>query len=81
MPSAPSRATVEPRTLMWSGARFRRSRSRYVTRATVARLRAKACGAGVTLATRSRREWYYIVLHRGCDVDQPRNLAKSVTVE
>ena len=24
---------------------------------------------------------YYIALNRGCDVDQPRNLAKSVTVE
>jgi len=24
---------------------------------------------------------YYISLRRGCDVDQPRNLAKSVTVE
>lgn len=24
---------------------------------------------------------YYAALHRGCDVDQPRNLAKSVTVE
>jgi len=24
---------------------------------------------------------YYIALMRGCDVDQPRNLAKSVTVE
>ena len=24
---------------------------------------------------------YYIALSRGCDVDQPRNLAKSVTVE
>jgi glutamine---fructose-6-phosphate transaminase (isomerizing) len=24
---------------------------------------------------------YYIAVHRGCDVDQPRNLAKSVTVE
>ena len=24
---------------------------------------------------------YEIALHRGCDVDQPRNLAKSVTVE
>lgn len=24
---------------------------------------------------------YYTALHRGCDVDQPRNLAKSVTVE
>ena len=24
---------------------------------------------------------YHIALHRGCDVDQPRNLAKSVTVE
>ena len=24
---------------------------------------------------------YYIALDRGCDVDQPRNLAKSVTVE
>lgn len=24
---------------------------------------------------------YYIALLRGCDVDQPRNLAKSVTVE
>ncbi|SIT84409.1 glutamine--fructose-6-phosphate transaminase (isomerizing) [Edaphobacillus lindanitolerans] len=24
---------------------------------------------------------YYASLHRGCDVDQPRNLAKSVTVE
>jgi glucosamine--fructose-6-phosphate aminotransferase (isomerizing) len=24
---------------------------------------------------------YYIAIRRGCDVDQPRNLAKSVTVE
>ena len=24
---------------------------------------------------------YYIAVVRGCDVDQPRNLAKSVTVE
>ncbi|MCB9357088.1 MAG: glutamine--fructose-6-phosphate transaminase (isomerizing) [Calditrichaeota bacterium] len=24
---------------------------------------------------------YYMAVHRGCDVDQPRNLAKSVTVE
>ena len=24
---------------------------------------------------------YHIALRRGCDVDQPRNLAKSVTVE
>ena len=24
---------------------------------------------------------YYIALERGCDVDKPRNLAKSVTVE
>jgi glucosamine--fructose-6-phosphate aminotransferase (isomerizing) len=24
---------------------------------------------------------YYISVRRGCDVDQPRNLAKSVTVE
>ena len=24
---------------------------------------------------------YYIALNLGCDVDQPRNLAKSVTVE
>jgi len=24
---------------------------------------------------------YYIGVNRGCDVDQPRNLAKSVTVE
>jgi glucosamine--fructose-6-phosphate aminotransferase (isomerizing) len=24
---------------------------------------------------------YYIALRRGCDVDQPRNLAKTVTVE
>ena len=24
---------------------------------------------------------YYIAVNRGCDVDQPRNLAKSVTVE
>ena len=24
---------------------------------------------------------YYASVHRGCDVDQPRNLAKSVTVE
>jgi glucosamine--fructose-6-phosphate aminotransferase (isomerizing) len=24
---------------------------------------------------------YHIAVHRGCDVDQPRNLAKSVTVE
>ena len=24
---------------------------------------------------------YYIGVMRGCDVDQPRNLAKSVTVE
>jgi glucosamine--fructose-6-phosphate aminotransferase (isomerizing) len=24
---------------------------------------------------------YYMALERGCDIDQPRNLAKSVTVE
>jgi len=24
---------------------------------------------------------YHIALWRGCDIDQPRNLAKSVTVE
>jgi len=24
---------------------------------------------------------YHVALERGCDVDQPRNLAKSVTVE
>jgi glucosamine--fructose-6-phosphate aminotransferase (isomerizing) len=24
---------------------------------------------------------YYVAIDRGCDVDQPRNLAKSVTVE
>ncbi len=24
---------------------------------------------------------YYVALERDCDVDQPRNLAKSVTVE
>jgi glucosamine--fructose-6-phosphate aminotransferase (isomerizing) len=24
---------------------------------------------------------YHVALRRGCDVDQPRNLAKSVTVE
>ncbi|HLR33473.1 MAG TPA: hypothetical protein VK074_13370, partial [Fodinibius sp.] len=24
---------------------------------------------------------YYIAVNRGCNVDQPRNLAKSVTVE
>jgi glucosamine--fructose-6-phosphate aminotransferase (isomerizing) len=24
---------------------------------------------------------YHIAVRRGCDVDQPRNLAKSVTVE
>ena len=24
---------------------------------------------------------YHIAVHRGCDVDKPRNLAKSVTVE
>jgi glucosamine--fructose-6-phosphate aminotransferase (isomerizing) len=24
---------------------------------------------------------YYLAVARGCDVDQPRNLAKSVTVE
>jgi glucosamine--fructose-6-phosphate aminotransferase (isomerizing) len=24
---------------------------------------------------------YYAALHRNCDVDKPRNLAKSVTVE
>jgi len=24
---------------------------------------------------------YYMAVYRGCDVDQPRNLAKSVTVE
>jgi len=24
---------------------------------------------------------YYIAIMRGCDVDRPRNLAKSVTVE
>jgi len=24
---------------------------------------------------------YYVALHKGNDIDQPRNLAKSVTVE
>jgi len=24
---------------------------------------------------------YYVAKHRGCDIDMPRNLAKSVTVE
>jgi len=24
---------------------------------------------------------YYVAVNRGCNVDQPRNLAKSVTVE
>ncbi|RJS73278.1 glutamine--fructose-6-phosphate aminotransferase, partial [ANME-2 cluster archaeon] len=24
---------------------------------------------------------YYIAYHRGCEIDKPRNLAKSVTVE
>ena len=24
---------------------------------------------------------YYVALNRGCDIDKPRNLAKSVTVE
>ena len=24
---------------------------------------------------------YYVAIHKGTDVDQPRNLAKSVTVE
>lgn len=24
---------------------------------------------------------YYVALQRGCDIDKPRNLAKSVTVE
>jgi glucosamine--fructose-6-phosphate aminotransferase (isomerizing) len=24
---------------------------------------------------------YHVAAHRGCDIDQPRNLAKSVTVE
>jgi glucosamine--fructose-6-phosphate aminotransferase (isomerizing) len=24
---------------------------------------------------------YYTAVERGCDIDQPRNLAKSVTVE
>ena len=24
---------------------------------------------------------YYVALMRGCDIDKPRNLAKSVTVE
>jgi glucosamine--fructose-6-phosphate aminotransferase (isomerizing) len=24
---------------------------------------------------------YYVAVRRGCDVDQPRNLAKTVTVE
>ena len=27
------------------------------------------------------REAYYVALNRGCDIDKPRNLAKSVTVE
>jgi glucosamine--fructose-6-phosphate aminotransferase (isomerizing) len=28
-----------------------------------------------------QRYAYHVARHRGCDVDQPRNLAKSVTVE
>ena len=29
----------------------------------------------------SRKNWTGVAVNRGCDVDQPRNLAKSVTVE
>ena len=36
----------------------------------------RACGAGLVLFLA-----YHIAVRRGADVDQPRNLAKSVTVE
>ena len=44
---------------------------------TLELLRQDACERGIPLQAFA----YYIALARGCDVDMPRNLAKSVTVE
>ena len=40
-----------------------------------------ASGTGFLVALPLQLIAYYISTKRGCDVDQPRNLAKSVTVE
>lgn len=37
--------------------------------------------SGITLAVALQLISYYTALSRGCDIDKPRNLAKSVTVE
>ena len=37
--------------------------------------------SGITLAVALQLLSYYTALSRGCDIDKPRNLAKSVTVE
>ena len=58
-------------------------------RATARRGRQPGCSSCHTSAVDADRDLvcrcsllsYYIAVRRGCDVDQPRNLAKSVTVE
>ncbi len=35
----------------------------------------------ITMTVPLRLLAYHVAIRRGCDVDQPRNLAKSVTVE
>ena len=40
-----------------------------------------SCFAGILSAIPLQLFAYYVAVAKGCDVDQPRNLAKSVTVE
>jgi glucosamine--fructose-6-phosphate aminotransferase (isomerizing) len=42
---------------------------------------AQSCLQGILSSIILQQFAYYVALHRGTDVDQPRNLAKSVTVE
>lgn len=41
----------------------------------------KGAGAAIVAAVAVQLLAYYVAVHKGTDVDQPRNLAKSVTVE
>ncbi len=43
--------------------------------------RRTACSTPIVLVVPLQLLAYHMAVRRGCDVDQPRNLAKSVTVE
>ena len=45
------------------------------------RLRRNALGPPIAMVLPLQLLAYHIAVLRGCDVDKPRNLAKSVTVE